>query len=179
MTKKAAAAKVPAKRGRPTRYRPIYAEQAHAFCLLGADDKKLAELLEVGEATINRWKAKHPEFRESIKRAKAGADCEVAAALFKRAVGYSHPDVHVSNYQGEITITPLTKHYPPDVTAMIFWLKNRQPELWRDKIDINQQTAVTFPDTSELSLMFLQKMDAARERQRAILEERDIQPDEG
>jgi hypothetical protein len=50
-------------------------------------------------------------------------------------MGYSHPDVHVSNYQGEITVTPLVKHYAPDPVACIFWLKNRRPDLWRDKVD--------------------------------------------
>lgn len=169
----------PAKRGRPTAYKGIYAQQAHAFCMLGADDKKLAELFEVAESTINLWKQKHPEFSESLKEAKAGADCEVAAALFKRAIGYSHPDVHVSNYQGDVTLTPITKHYPPDPVSAIFWLKNRQPQLWRDKIDIEQETKLLFPDASELSVLFMQKMDASRERQRAILEERGIQPDEG
>jgi hypothetical protein len=39
----------------------------------------------------------------------------------------------VSQYEGRITITPLKKHYPPDTTACIFWLKNRQPQQWRDK----------------------------------------------
>jgi hypothetical protein len=31
----------------------------------------------------------------------------------------------------------LTKHYPPDTTAAIFWLKNRRPSEWRDKVDMN------------------------------------------
>jgi hypothetical protein len=48
-------------------------------------------------------------------------------------MGYSHPEVHVSNYQGEITLTPLTKHYPPDTQAASLWLRNRQPQKWRDK----------------------------------------------
>lgn len=29
------------------------------------------------------------------------------------------------------------KEVPPDVTAQIFWLKNRRPDLWRDKQDLN------------------------------------------
>ena len=32
-------------------------------------------------------------------------------------------------------IVPTTKHYPPDTTAAIFWLKNRQKSKWRDKQD--------------------------------------------
>ena len=34
---------------------------------------------------------------------------------------------------GQIVITPTIKHYPPDTTAGIFWLKNRQRDKWRDK----------------------------------------------
>ena len=30
-------------------------------------------------------------------------------------------------------IKKVTKHVPADVTAIIFWLKNRQPAKWNDK----------------------------------------------
>lgn len=63
------------------------------------------------------------------------ADAEVGERLFQRACGYSHPDVHISNYQGAITQTEITKHYAPDTTACIFWLKNRRPDLWRDRME--------------------------------------------
>jgi hypothetical protein len=96
-------------------------------------DTELADFFEVSVQTINTWKKEHPEFVESIKRGKLKADAEIAHKLFHRAKGYSHPDVHISNYQGQITTTPITKHYAPDTTACIFWLKNRQPELWRDR----------------------------------------------
>ena len=36
---------------------------------------------------------------------------------------------------GEIVRTTVRRHYPPDVTACIFWLKNRQREHWRDKVE--------------------------------------------
>lgn len=121
------------KGGRPTRYRAEFAEQAVKLCRLGATDNELAEFFGVSERTINNWKSAHPKFLQSLKEGKQLADAEVADKLFQRAIGYSHPDVHISNYQGEVTITPITKHYPPDPTSMIFWLKNRRPELWRDK----------------------------------------------
>jgi len=34
----------------------------------------------------------------------------------------------VSQYKGSVTVTPFEKHYPPDTTACIFWLKNRKQE---------------------------------------------------
>lgn len=125
-----------AKVGRPSSYRPEFAEQAEKLAKLGAIDRELAEFFEVSEQTLNAWKKEHPKFLESVKRGKEIADAEVAAKLFHRAVGYEHPDSHVSMYQGEVTITGLTKHYAPDPTAAIFWLKNRQPAKWRDRVEV-------------------------------------------
>ena len=102
----------------------------------GFTDKQIAKALGVTEQTINNYKKDYPEFFESLKRGKDIADGKVEVALFQRAMGYSHPDTHISNYQGTITRTEVIKHYPPDPTSMIFWLKNRQPDKWREKQDI-------------------------------------------
>jgi hypothetical protein len=116
--------------GRPTKYRVEYLQLAFKFCVLGATDNELAEFLGVSESTLNLWKLKHPEFCLSLKRAKMIADVKVAEALYKRAIGYSHSETHVASYQGKFIFTELVKHYPPDVKAQIFWLRNRQPDLW-------------------------------------------------
>lgn len=122
--------------GRPTDYKDEYDSLAFQMCLvLRATDEQLAEVFEVSIATIYNWKRDHPKFLDAIKRGKEIADARVAVSLYERAVGYSHPDVHISNYQGEITKTPIIKHYPPEPAACIFWLKNRQPGMWRDKIE--------------------------------------------
>lgn len=124
------------KAGRPTRYKTEYDEQAFNYCLLGATDVQLAEFFGVTEKTIANWKNAHPTFIQSLKEGKAAADSKVANSLYQRALGYSHPDVHISNYQGEITITPIIKHYAPDTTACIFWLKNRDKVNWRDRHEV-------------------------------------------
>ncbi|EDQ1733570.1 terminase [Salmonella enterica] len=120
---------------RPTKYQAAYAEQARKLCLLGYTDAELADFFDVDEATINRWKKEHHEFCESIKKGKSVADGEVAAKLFHRATGYEHPEDDIRAVDGSIVITPTVKHYPPDTTAAIFWLKNRQKNKWRDKQD--------------------------------------------
>lgn len=150
---KAAGAKKPAAKqparaarkraGRPSSYREEFAEQAYKLCLLGATDAKMADFFGVAESTLNLWKKVVPDFSESITRGKERADAEIAEALFHRGKGYSHPEVHVSNYQGQITLTPLTKHYPPDTQAASLWLRNRQPDLWRDKQDVQHSGSVT------------------------------------
>lgn len=122
--------------GQPTKYQDHYPDQARKLCLLGATDQELADFFDVCEATINNWKLEHPEFLESIKRGKLQADADVADRLFQRAMGFEHDDVHVSNYQGLVTLTPIRKIHAPDTTAAIFWLKNRQSKQWRDKQEV-------------------------------------------
>lgn len=123
-------------RGRPTKYKPEFAKQAYKLCLLGATDKRIADFFEVTESTLNLWKQEHPEFSESLKAGKEEADAIVAQSLFHRATGYSHPDLDIKMYKGKVIRTDLVKHYPPDSTAAIFWLKNRQPRMWRDKQEV-------------------------------------------
>lgn len=138
-TKKPATAKKVAGKtatiGRPSSYKDEFAEWAMKLAKLGATDKELAESFEVAESTIGNWKNAHPEFLDSIKKGRQIADAEVASKLFHRATGYKHPEDDIKNVAGEIVITPTIKHYPPDTTAAIFWLKNRRPDLWRDKVD--------------------------------------------
>lgn len=134
------------KLGRPSKYKQEYAEQARKLCLLGATDAKLADFFEVDEATINRWKHDFPEFCKSLKAGKIQADAEIAESLFNRAKGYIAPDLDIKMYEGEIIETPYMKHYPPDATSMIFWLKNRQPDLWREKreaVELNDDNEIT------------------------------------
>jgi hypothetical protein len=144
--------------GRPTDYKPEYDELAKNYALLGATDKQIAVFFDVSEVTINAWKKKYPSFLKSLKEGKEQADAMVAQSLFRRAIGYSHPEddirtVSIGDGQGsEIVITPTTKHYAPDTTACIFWLKNRQREQWRDKQEHSIEATVTNTSSaSELS----------------------------
>lgn len=118
--------------GAPTKYKKEYNEQTFKICLLGATDSDLAGFFNVSESTINKWKLDYPEFSESIRRGKEEADANVANRLYKRALGYSHAEEKIFNDQGSILRADTVKHYPPDTTAAIFWLKNRQPKKWRD-----------------------------------------------
>lgn len=123
--------------GRPTSYKPEFAEQAYKLCLLGATDQDLANFFEVCEKTINTWKKEYTKFIQSLKKGKAESDLEVVKSLRSRAVGYSCPDTKFATFEGKITDQKeYIKHYPPDPVSGIFWLKNRNPEKWRDKIDV-------------------------------------------
>lgn len=133
MAKPAAKAKPALSRGRPSKYKAEFAEQARKLCLLGATDAEMADFFGVTEQTVNAWKAAHPAFLESITQGKILADAEVADKLHQRAMGYSHPAVKIFNNQGVELVVPYTEHYPPDTQAASLWLRNRQPKKWRDK----------------------------------------------
>lgn len=125
---------------RPSKYKPEFAAQAAKLCALGATDAQLADFFEVAVSTVNLWKSQHPEFSEAIKVPKAQADDRVEQSLYRRAMGYEHDEVDIRTIsvgQGvsEIVQTPIRKHYPPDTTAAIFWLKNRRPAEWREKVE--------------------------------------------
>ena len=115
--------------GRPTDYKPEYNEQAYKLSLLGHTDKDLAVFFEVAESTINNWKLDYPEFLESIKNGKENADAKVAESLYRRATGQVKVTEETESEKG-LYVT--TKELPPDTTAAIFWLKNRQRQNWTD-----------------------------------------------
>ena len=120
---------------RPTKFKAEFVGQAAKLAALGATDREIADFFEVDERTINRWKAENDEFCQSLKVGKASSDDRVEQSLYRRAVGYSYVGQKAFHYQGQITKADVVEHVAPDVTACIFWLKNRRPEQWRDKPD--------------------------------------------
>lgn len=136
---------------RPTKYKPEYSSQAAKLCALGATDAQLADFFEVSVSTINLWKVQQPKFSESIRVPKSTADERVEQSLYRRAMGYEHDEVDIKVVSGEVVMTPIRKYYPPDTTAAIFWLKNRKPEEWREKQEVEHKGGVTLTitDTDE------------------------------
>ena len=122
--------------GRPSKYDPKYNEQARKLCLMGYTDKDLADFFEIAESTLNLWKNQKPGFLESLKAGKSLADAEVVASLYQKAVGYSCKDTKFASFEGAITDEKeYTKNYPPCPISIKYWLNNRQPERWREKVE--------------------------------------------
>lgn len=139
--------------GRPTLYKPEYAQQVYELALLGLTDVEMARVFNVDERTLNNWKQNHPEFFQSMLDGKDSADAKVAAKLFQRAIGYEHRAVKIvaDAKTGADHQVQYTERYPPDTTAAIFWLKNRQKAKWRDKTEQEvQQNVVMKADVAGL-----------------------------
>jgi len=140
------------KGGRPTAYREDYAQIAYKLTILGATDEEMADAFGVTEKTINNWKEQHEEFFQSITRGKQIANAEVAERLYQRAVGYEHKDIKFFQYQGEVIPQEVVRHYPPDVEAAKFFLKNRDPKRWRDRKDHSFREEPTEKVLSEMDI---------------------------
>ena len=126
--------------GRKSSFKQEYIQLAENYALLGATDAEMADFFGVSEQTLNTWKKKYPEFLESLKKGKAVADAKVASRLYSRAIGYDAKATKFATNEGKITDkVEYIEHYPPDTTAAIFWLKNRQPGKWRDKKEVENQ----------------------------------------
>ena len=104
----------------------------------GLTDEQLSQNMGIGTTTLYRWKEEYREIREALKRGKEVVDIQVENALLKRALGYEYTeetrellkDKETGEYSLSVTKI-VTKEVAPDVTAQIFWLKNRKPKKWR------------------------------------------------
>lgn len=145
-----------AERGRPTDYKPEYAEQAAKLCALGATDFELADFFEVNTATIYRWRNVHNDFCEAVTCGKEKADERVARALYNRAVGYTFESEKIQVMRdGSIVRAPMLEHVAPDPAAAMNWLKNRQPDKWRDKQEIDHKSSDGSMTPSRVELVAL------------------------
>ena len=107
----------------------------------GLTDEQIAVNIGIGYSTLQTWKSKYQDIQNTLKKGKEVVDRQVENALLKRALGYEYDEVKEKfegNVMTERTVT--RKEVVPDVTAQIFWLKNRKREAWADRrnIEISQ-----------------------------------------
>ncbi|MCY4779503.1 hypothetical protein ORI89_07565 [Sphingobacterium sp. UT-1RO-CII-1] len=139
--------------GRPSDFKEEFTEQAYKLCLLGATDKDLADFFLVCEATINNWKKSKEGFLESIRAGKRVADMEVAESLFNGArdrivpkqqafkvkeVSYNEKGQRVE--RETVQVVTLEEFLPGDFRNQQYWTKNRSPENWKDKQEVDHKS---------------------------------------
>lgn len=110
----------------------------------GLTDEQIASNMNIHVSTLYSYQNKYSEISESLKKGKEVVDYEVENALLKRAMGYEYVETtretkwNPSTEQFELVESKkVTKHVIPDTTAQIYWLKNRKPKQWRDKVDVD------------------------------------------
>jgi hypothetical protein len=117
----------------------------------GLIEKQIAKNMGAAESTLRNWKNIFPEIAEALRKGKEVVDREVENALYKSALGFMQKvkkpvrikEVEYDPKNGR-KIRESEKwvqveeevYIPPQVTAQIFWLKNRKPDQWREKNDL-------------------------------------------
>lgn len=100
----------------------------------GLTDEQIAENMGICRDTLIEWKKKYSDISDTLKRGKEVVDRQVENALLKRALGYRYTETTKERIDGNLVVTKeVEKEVVPDTTAQIFWLKNRKPDVWRDK----------------------------------------------
>ena len=131
--------------------------QLEAWARDGLTYEQIANNCGIALSTLKEWRKRFPAISAALKKGKAVVDIMVENALYKRAIGYTFEEVvHERTCVGKdeddlpiykmVETRRMTKEIQPDVTAQIFWLKNRKPVEWRDKqqIDTNINTSGDF-----------------------------------
>lgn len=116
-------------------------ESAIQIALLGHTDVEICKILSIAPSKFNLWKHKDTIWWEALKESKVNSDSEVEKSLRKRAMGYDVVETHITK-EGQAIET--NKHIPPDTVACIFWLKNREPERWRDRQEISHSGNIQY-----------------------------------
>lgn len=146
-----------------TRYGMTLVDLLQQFAKAGMTLPEMAEALEVTEPTLNRWIAEIPAVKEALRKGREIADAKVAASLYRRAVGGFEQIERkiVRNAEGEIVgQTETIRVLPPDPGAISFWLKNRRPDLWRDKVEHDVTGKISIEVTKRRRELIDQLLDA-------------------
>lgn len=108
----------------------------------GLTDEQIAHNIGINRATLYTWKRKYPDLKFAIEDGKKPVDFEVENSLLKSALGFEYEETKVYQVKKpdgstENRVEKTTKYQAPNVTAQIFWLKNRKPEQWSDRKDVH------------------------------------------
>lgn len=119
----------------------------------GLTDEQIADNIGISRSTLNSWKDKYSDISDTLKRGKEVVDRQVENALLKRALGYEYTETtreYIPELDEMKTTKKVTKQVAPDTTAQIFWLKNRKPDQWRDKQQIEHSGEIKSEKLSDI-----------------------------
>ena len=113
-----------------------------AWARNGMTNEQIAQQMGCSRQTLQKWIKETPEMDAALREGKELVDIKVENSLLKRAMGFEYTE-EVATPSGEVL--KVQRYEKPDVTAIIFWLKNRKPNVWRNKeqVDIEKIVAQT------------------------------------
>lgn len=105
--------------------------------------EEIAHNMGIVPSTLYEWIGKYSEISEALKNGREVADYIIENALFRSATGYDTEEVVTEIRDGKKYIKKTKKHIPANVTAQIFWLKNRRADRWKDRREEVVQTTIS------------------------------------
>ena len=132
------------KGGRPATYTEQHKEVMLRLAPLGYTNDEIADIIGCTRSTFYKWLQDDPELSDALKISKSIMDSEVTQSLLKKALGKVETVETISGIcpnTGNLIETKKVKQHAPDTTSMIFWLKNRRPDLWREKQEVQHSTS--------------------------------------
>lgn len=150
------------RRGRKSLFRKLMYDEGQRLAGLGLVMEEIADFWNINRSTLNRWAKNKPDFKAALKKGRIAADVTVEKSLFKRAIGYEFVETHYKETVVGRGATARTIRYKDkevaklmaaDVTAQIFWLKNRRPEKWRD----DRGLSLFGPEGEAVSIRFVEE----------------------
>jgi transposase-like protein len=120
--------------GQPTKYNADHMPRLARFmCQRGAVMSEVADAFNVSTRTLFNWLNLHPELHDAVQVGVDTFNSRVERALAERAIGFwVTVKEEVRGEQGEVIQPEQRRYYPPDPTSIIFFLKNRMRDKYRD-----------------------------------------------
>lgn len=116
---------------------PDHLDQVRAIAMRGIKEEQMCEIFDIGSRQMGLWKSQYPLFKEALEAGYTDADAAVLGALYQSAIGYTHDEEKIFQWDGEIIRAETVKHYKPDTAAIKLWMTNRQQEHWKDRHHTN------------------------------------------
>ena len=162
--------------GSPSQFKPDYNRMVFWLALAGMTEYEMANVFGISDAGFSLWKKTRPDFMKALQSGKMEAVGVAAHSLFRVATGYTHdavklipnrvreynPDTgKIAKEYTEVIHEPYTKHYPPNVTALLKFLAAKYPEVWGDRSEVVHSGVVSHSiDASKLTKKQLKTLQA-------------------
>lgn len=122
-------------------------DQMEGWARNGLTNEDIAHNMGISRSTLSDWEKKYSAISDALKCGRECADLRVENQLYRNAIGYEYTEQQAIKVKRvywdgsgrrceaeDVKVVDVKRHHAGETTAQIFWLKNRRPDDWRDKI---------------------------------------------